>query len=110
MGKTFNKIVKAINKGDIINQIKTKIGKASKGITLSEEETTELNVIRAEYLGDAEKIAAELREEEIKWEKERTKYEVKFYDSAIDFANRELDWWNKLKTQRNADSKTKKSS
>jgi RNA polymerase-interacting CarD/CdnL/TRCF family regulator len=101
MGKMFNKVVKAINKGDIINQIKAKIDKTAKGITLNGEETKELNGIRADYLTKSDEIARELGTKEEEWKKERTKYEVKFYDAAIDFAQRELDWWNKLKAQIN---------
>jgi hypothetical protein len=101
---TFNKIVKAVNKTDVLMQTKQKIDKAAKGIILTPEENKDLNVIRAEYLTATDEIARE--QSKVNFE-----FDVKYHNCAEEFVKKELLWWENIKKQRNVvNSKTTKSS
>lgn len=93
MGKMFNKVAKAINKTDVLMQTKLKIDKASKGIVLTQEESKELNGIRAEYLTNVDQIAREQS-------KVNLEFDVRYHNEAEKMIKLELEWWNNLKAQR----------
>jgi hypothetical protein len=91
-----------INKTDQIVQGKKKIDKLAKGIILSLEDNKSLNEIRAEYLTATDLIAREQS-------KVNMEFDVKYHQCAIDFINKEVEWWQERK-KKNADTKTEKGS
>lgn len=93
MGKMFNKVVKAVNKTDVLMELKKKIDKAAKGIILTRELEKDLNGIRAEYLTNVDQISREQS-------KVNLEFDVRYHKEAEKMMELELEWWNNLKAQR----------